>query len=284
MTSHTIVFGDARSMPEIPDSSAHLMVTSPPYWSLKEYGKNQQIGFSQGYEQYIADISSVMQEAAKKIIPGRFACLVVGTAVSDQEMKSIPSDIINVMRRLGFTFKKEIIWVKPKGVQGLWQRGTTQFLKRKPFPCHLNINIIHEYILIFQKDGPISLPELNNKNKLQETFIKAVAWSVWQLDVSKTKGHPAPFPDELAKRLILLYSFEGETILDPFLGSGTVVKVARESNRNSYGYEINMDYKRLIEKVIGLGQTEFQLGGVRPTEIHFVKRQDATTSSITVRE
>jgi len=265
-TNHTIVIADAKDMREIPNNSAHLIVTSPPYWSLKEYGKNEHIGFDQAYEEYIRDIAEVLKESARILKPGRFACLVVGTAVSDLEMKSIPSDVIAVMKEIGFTFKKEIIWVKPKGVQGLWQRGTTQFLKDKPYPCNLNLNIVHEYILIFQKEGQPEL-ELQEEEKLSEDFIKKVAWSVWQLDVSKTKGHPAPFPEELVRRLILLYSFKGETVLDPFLGSGTTTKVAREVERNSIGYEINLDYLELIKEKVGYDQkalhedeqTEFQI-------------------------
>jgi len=264
-TRHIIVITDAKDMREISNESAHLIITSPPYWSLKEYGKKQHIGFDQAYEEYIKDIAEVLEESSRILKPGRFACLVIGTAVSDIEMKSIPADIIAVMKNLGFTFKKEIIWVKPKGVQGLWQRGTTQFLKSKPFPCCLNLNIAHEYILIFQKGGQPEF-KFTEEDKLSEEFIKKVAWSVWELDVSKTKGHPAPFPEELVKRLILLYSFKGETVLDPFLGSGTTTKVACELSRNSIGYEINIEYLELIKKKIGYqkplheeGQPEFQI-------------------------
>ena len=246
-TKHTIVIGDSRNMRELEAESIHLVVTSPPYWSLKEYGKNEHIGFDQAYEQYIDDISQVLKETSRVLKPGRFACLVVGTAVSDVEMKSIPADIIRVMKELGFTFKKEILWVKPKGVQGLWQRGTTQFLKTKPYPLQLNLNIVHEYILIFQKQGTpdINLDEKRDE-RLSEDFIKKVAWSVWELDVSKIKGHPAPYPEELVRRLTMLYSFKGETVLDPFLGSGTTARVARQLFRDSMGYEINPEYLGLV--------------------------------------
>jgi site-specific DNA-methyltransferase (adenine-specific)/site-specific DNA-methyltransferase (cytosine-N4-specific) len=177
----------------------------------------------------------------------------VGTAVSDDGMESIPSDIITIMKNLGFVFKKEIIWVKPKGTQGLWQRGVTKFLKKTPYPCNFNINIMHEYILIFQKKGELKL-SFTEKDRLPEDFIKKVCWSVWEMPVSMTKGHPAPFPEELPERLIRLYTVEGETVLDPFGGTGTTMKVARDLNRNCILYEINPEYLEIIKQKVEWGK------------------------------
>lgn len=262
-TEHHIYFGNATWMPEIPSRSIQLVVTSPPYWSLKRYGKGKQIGFNQAYKAYLKDLKAVIAEIARVICKRRFVCINVGTAVSDQGMKSIPADIIDIAANYDLLFRKEIIWKKPKGVQGLWQRGTTQFLKKTPYATFLNLNILHESILIFQHCPGLKAPSpqewaeflegkglLNSEYALPEEFIKKWAWSVWELDVSKVKGHPAPFPVKLPQNLIRFYSFPGETVLDPFLGSGTTSQAAILENRNSVGYEINMNYRKLIGKVL----------------------------------
>lgn len=180
--------------------------------------------------------------------PGRFVAINVGTAVSNDEMKPINADVIKMMKDLNFTFKKDVIWTKPKGTQGLWQRGVTKFLKSEPYPGYFNLNIMHEYILIFQNEGQMRIPR---HERLSEAFIKEVSWSVWPMAVSYTKGHPAPFPDELPSRLIQLYTVEGEIVLDPFGGSGTTMKVARNLKRNSILYEINTEYIELIKQTVG---------------------------------
>ena len=129
------------------------------------------------------------------------------------------------------------------------QRGVTKFLKSEPYPCFFSLNIMHEYILIFQNEGQMRIPV--ETCKLSEDFIKKVSWSVWEMGVSYTKGHPAPFPDELPSRLIQLYTVAGETVPDPFGGSGTTMKVARNLKRNSFLYEINSEYVDLIKENVG---------------------------------
>jgi len=256
MAKQLVIIGDAKHMDDVVSDSVQLVVTSPPYWNLKVYGK-EGIGGREAYIQYINGIEQVLVEVARIIEPGRFACINVGTAVSNNGMESIPADIINAMRRLGFTFKKEIIWVKPKGTQGLWQRGVTKFLKKLPYPCYLNLNIMHEYILIFQKPGEMTL-KLTDRDRLPEDFIKKVCWSVWEMRVSMTKGHPAPFPEELPERLVRLYTAEGETVLDPFGGTGTTMKVARDLNRNCILYEINPQYLDIIKKKVEWGKQSIE--------------------------
>ena len=228
--------GDARDMRAVADGSVALIVTSPPYWDIKNYRTTQQMGLGQSYEEYLEGLAAVGQECRRVLQPGRFMCWVVGTRVSDGDMKDIPGDCVRLFESLGFRFKKEIIWVKPKGTQGLWQRGTTQFLKTKPYPCQANLNIQHETILIFQREGAFDPPACE---PLPEAFIKEVAWSVWELPVSRAKGHPAPFPPAIPERLIRLYSYAGETVLDPFAGTGTTLKVAQELGRAAVGVEIS---------------------------------------------
>jgi len=249
LTSHTLIIGDSSSMPEIDSGSIHLVVTSPPYWNLKKYGE-EGLGPNQAYAKYLYEIQRVLKEIKRVMAPGRFAAINVGTAVSNDGMKPINADVVKMMADLNFSFKKEIIWVKPKGTQGLWQRGVTKFLKSQPFPCSFSLNIMHEYILIFQNEGQIQI-DLRPKHRLSEEFIKQVSWSVWEMGVSYTKGHPAPFPDVLPERLIKLYTIEGETVLDPFGGSGTTMKAARNLERNSIIYEINQDYVEIIKNNVG---------------------------------
>ena len=258
MTNHVLIIGDSSSMPEIDSGSIHLVVTSPPYWNLKKYGE-EGLGPNQSYAKYLYEIQRVLKEIKRVMAPGRFVAINVGTAVSNDGMKPINADVVKMMEDLNFYFKKEIIWVKPKGTQGLWQRGVTKFLKSQPFPCSFSLNIMHEYILIFQNEGRIQV-NLSPEHRLPEEFIKQVSWSIWEMAVSYTKGHPAPFPDMLPERIIKLYTIEGETVLDPFGGSGTTMKVARDLERNSIIYEINPAYIGIIKNNIGWDNTTLDSG------------------------
>lgn len=235
----TLYNGDSRSMQEINNESIGFIVTSPPYWDLKNYRHRSQIGLGQNYEEYLDELKKVFRECKRVLKAGRFFALIVGTRISNGDLKHIPMDCINMLKELGFTLKKEIIWVKPKGTQGLWQRGATQFLKKKPYPGCVNINIQHEFILVFQKKGEF---EYNVNDKFSESFIKNICWSMWELKVSQQKGHPAPFPIELPLRLIKMFSNSDDVILDPFWGIGTTSLAARALGRENIGYEISEHY------------------------------------------
>ncbi len=249
LTTHTLIIGDSSSMSEIDSGSIHLIVTSPPYWNLKKYGE-EGLGPNQAYAKYLYEIQKVLKEIKRVMSPGRFVAINVGTAVSNNGMKPINADTVKMMEDLNFSFKKEIIWMKPKGTQGLWQRGVTKFLKNEPYPCSFSLNIMHEYIMIFQNEGQIQI-DLKPEHRLPEEFIKQVSWSIWEMGVSYTKGHPAPFPDTLPERIIKLYTLKGDTVLDPFGGSGTTMKVARHLERNSVIYEINPAYIEIIKDNVG---------------------------------
>ena len=179
VSAHTLIIADSKSMSEIKSESIHFVVTSPPYWNLKKYGE-EGLGLNQAYAKYLYEIQSVLKEVKRVLASGRFVAINVGTAVSNDGMKPINADVLRMMEDLNFIFKKEIIWVKPKGTQGLWQRGVTKFLKREPYPCYFSLNIMHEYILIFQNEGQMQIP----LEKLSEDFIKKVSWSVWEMGVS----------------------------------------------------------------------------------------------------
>src|SRR3990170_7020880 len=143
---------DSSNMSEVEDESVALVVTSPPYWNLKNYNHNKQIGLGQTYEEYIEKLEIIIKECYRVLEKGRYFAIVIGTRISDNGFKHIPFDLKEIFEKSGFNLKKEFIWVKPKGTQGLWQRGTTQFLKKNPFPGYININIQHEFIHLYQKN------------------------------------------------------------------------------------------------------------------------------------
>lgn len=248
-----IYCADSRQMPELADATVDLVVTSPPYWDVKDYRSEDQIGLGQSYEEYWLELSKVLRECARVLKPGHFLAIVVGTRISHGDLKHIPADLIHLMPSLGFTLRKEIIWAKPKGTQGLWQRGTTQFLKDRPYPGCLSINIQHEFVLIFSRSGDFLVQK---EHRLSDDFIKEVSWSVWELPVSQVKGHPAPFPDTIPERLIALYTHPGDIVLDPFIGSGTTAVVARRLGRRCVGYEISEQFCELSKKRV---RTETQM-------------------------
>ncbi|MDD4178553.1 MAG: site-specific DNA-methyltransferase [Candidatus Margulisbacteria bacterium] len=255
--STVIYLGDSRGMPELKDNSIDFIITSPPYWDLKNYKSNKQIGLGQSYEQYLEEIEKVFKESSRVLKAGRYFALVIGTRISDGELVHIPADCISIFRNYSMRLKKEIIWTKPKGTQGLWQRGTTQFLKSKPYPRNANYNIQHEFILIFRKENNsiISEDKFRVNHKLSEEFIKEVAWTNWTIGVSRQKNHPAAFPVELPTRLIRLYSYPGEVVLDPFMGSGTTALAANNLDRHCIGYEISKEYCEICkENIINNGK------------------------------
>ena len=234
-------------MPELAPESVDLIVTSPPYWNIKNYRSTRQIGLGQSYEEYLDQLRVVGARLCTVLRAGRFLSWVIGTHISDGELRHIPADSIRIFRDLGLLLRKELIWVKPKGTQGLWQRGTTQFLRHKPYPGQVNINIQHEFILVFQKPGDFPV---HAECRLAEAFIKSVAWSVWELPVSHVKGHPAPFPVELPARLIELLSYPGELILDPFAGTGATLIAALQRGRHAIGYDVSEDFCRLAASLL----------------------------------
>lgn len=260
-------------MTEIPPGSIHVVITSPAYWNLKDYGNDDK---SKRYEDYMAMLRSVFCEIFRVLIPGRFFCLNIGTALHDDRMMHVPSDCMKMLAEIGFILKREIIWNKPKGVQGLWQDYTTKFLKTTPYPCYLNVNVVHEFIHVYQKPGDCGV-SFTAENKLSEEFIKEVCWSVWTMPVSYQKGHPAPFPYELARRLILCYSLKNERVLDPFGGSGTTMKAARDLNRDAIIYEINKGYVDMIKSNVG-----FSLQSLEHPIRYFVKIRDDCVNGKTV--
>ena len=258
-TSHTIIIGDARNMAEVPDTSVHLVVTSPPYWQIKNYGGKQQIGFYDTYEQYIGNLNKVWTECYRALLPGCRLCVNIGDqfarAATYGRYKVIPirEEIIRFCEAIGFDYMGAIIWQKKTTMR---TTGGASVMGSFPYPRNGLIEIDYEFILLFKKLG--KAPIAVSQGAKEASALSTEDWRTyftghWNFaGVRQNNGHEAVFPDELPRRLIKMFSFAGETVLDPFLGSGTTTKVAKELQRNSIGYEINKMYLPVIKEKIGI--------------------------------
>jgi site-specific DNA-methyltransferase (adenine-specific) len=246
-------------MAHVADESVHLVVTSPPYWNLKDYGNDDAIGQSpSSYEEYLTSICEVFRECTRKLVPdGKLIVNIMPILLPGRTSKfkrrvtkTVITDLEEFMNSLGnMYFHSLYIWDKRKAVRfSSW--GSY------PYPPNLLSTYPYEWIIVFSKIGKRTKVDKITKEASVITHDEFTNWvqnSIWDFPPASAKheGHPAPFPEELPRRCIRLYSFEGDTVLDPFAGSGTTLKVARELGRNSIGYEINSDYVPLIRKKIG---------------------------------
>ncbi len=259
MTSHRIIFADARTMPELLDASIHFAVTSPPYWCLKDYAHPGQIGFEQSYDEYLAALGEVFAETFRVLHEGcRFAVNIGDQYLRASEhgryrVQPIPADLIILCRRLDFDFMGNIIWRK---VSTTNTTGGGQLMGSIYYPRDGHVTYEHEYILLFRKPGKWPQPSLEAKEQSRLTKEQRSKWfrGIWDdIAPERQRSHVAMFPVELPRRLIKMYSFFGETVLDPFLGSGTTSLAAALEGRDSVGYELNADFAPLIsDKVLPL--------------------------------
>jgi site-specific DNA-methyltransferase (adenine-specific) len=253
-------------MPELGDESVHLVVTSPPYWCIKDYAHPAQIGYEQDYEEYIADLESVIEECHRVLCAGCRAAINIG----DQYLRAsehgryrvqpIPADIIRVGRQIGFDFMGNIIWEK---ISTTNTTGGGSWMGSVYYPKDGHVTYEHEYIILFRKRGDWPRPSEEQKEKSRLTRQQRSEWfrGIWRLPPERQEGHVAQFPVELPRRLIKMYSFHGETVLDPFVGSGTTSLAADMEGRNSVGYEINPQFVDLIrEKMEAEGVFASQAG------------------------
>ncbi len=253
MVEHKIINGDCRFMAEVKDKSVHLIVTSPPYWQIKDYGTTNQIGYNETYEEYINNLNIVWDECYRVLHDGCRLCINIGDQFARAKeygrYKVIPirEEIIKFCEIIGFDYMGAIMWKKitnTKSSGGGVQMGSY------PFPRNGIVKIDYEFILIFKKLGKAPKPTQEQKELSKMT---AEEWNTyfaghWNFPGVRQKGHSAMFPEELPKRLIKMFSFVGETVLDPFGGSGTTALAAKNNNRNSIIYEINGDYIDIIKE------------------------------------
>lgn len=228
----------SEKMDELPDNSIHLMLTSPPYNVSKEYDNNLSL------KEYLELLNTIWRETYRVLVPGGRACINIAN-LGRKPYIPLHSYIIEAMQKNGYLMRGEIIWNKassasPSTAWGSWLSAANPVLRD-----------IHEYILIFSKDT------FSRKKKDKENTIKKeefLEWtkSIWTFSAVSARqiGHPAPFPEELPHRLIQLYSFKGDVVLDPFVGSGTTCLSAIKDKRNYVGYDIEPEYVKLAEKRI----------------------------------
>jgi site-specific DNA-methyltransferase (adenine-specific) len=227
-------------MYELHDNSVDMIVTSPPYWNSISYDRyiednNQNYKTRKGisYENYLRLLHRCLSECYRVLRNGRYCCIVINSIVYQARNYPIPFDLVNIMKRIGFDLSQEIIWNKCLNYKN----------KDKPeYPGQYYPNFRFEYILIFQKPGTFRSSFIDEEDKIPDHFFfpKDVMNNVWNILPVKYDciNHPCPFPEEIPYRLIQLYSFKGDIVLDPFMGSGTTALVAKTLERKFIGYEV----------------------------------------------
>jgi len=262
-------------MTELADNSVHLAITSPPYWQLKDYGTDNQIGFHDSYENYINNLNLVWKECYRTLHNGCRLCVNIGDqfarAVYYGRYKVIPirEEIIKFCENIGFDYMGAIIWQK---VTTSNTTGGGVQMGSYPYPRNGILKLDYEFILVFKKLGEAPKP---TKEQKELSKMTAEEWNTyfaghWNFAGARQNNHIAMFPEELPKRLIKMFSFFGETILDPFAGSGTTAMAAKNLDRNSVGYEINSEFIPFIKDKLEVRQQD-----LKEATYEFLKQQPA---------
>jgi modification methylase len=259
-------------MVELQNNSVHLAITSPPYWQLKDYGTENQIGFHDSYENYINNLNLVWKECYRTLHNGCRLCVNIGDqfarAVYYGRYKVIPirEEIIKFCESIGFDYMGAIIWQK---VTTSNTTGGGVQMGSYPYPRNGILKLDYEFILIFKKLGDAPKP---TKEQKELSKMTAEEWNTnfaghWNFAGARQNNHIAMFPEELPSRLIKMFSFIGETVLDPFAGSGTTLLAAKNLERSSVGYEINPEFIPFVKEKLQVTQKD--LSG---TTYEFIKQ------------
>lgn len=252
ITKHRIIQGDARDLSFIGDSSIHLILTSPPYWNLKRYNENKdQLGHIDDYDEFLKQLSIVWKHCFRILVPGGRMVVVTGDVCVSRRnfgrhvVFPLHSDIAVSCREIGFDNLNPIIWHKIANIKYEVENGS-KFLG-KPYEPNAIIKNDIEFILMQRKPGGYRKPTLQQRksSKIHKDDFNKWFQQFWALSGASNKRHPAPFPLELAYRLIRMFSFEGDIVLDPFCGTGTTLLAAIKARRNSIGVEIDNQYCKL---------------------------------------
>jgi site-specific DNA-methyltransferase (adenine-specific) len=252
-----LVHGDARDLSFLPDESVHLVVTSPPYWNLKRYVENpDQLGHVQDYEAFLAELAKVWRHTFRVLVPGgRLVCVVGDVCVARKRFGRhlvfpLHADICVLCRRLGFDNLNPIIWHKISNA--VFEANRTSKFLGKPYEPNAIIKNDMEFILMQRKPGGYRKPTNGQRDESRLSKKAFDEWfqQIWNITGASTKHHPAPFPLEIALRLVRMFSFTGDTVLDPFCGSGTTMVAALKSGRNSIGVEIEPEYCRMAARYL----------------------------------
>jgi site-specific DNA-methyltransferase (adenine-specific) len=292
-TTHQVHLGDARDLSWVRDASVHLVVTSPPYWTLKEYapGNKAQMGHFEEYEHFLAELDRVWRECRRVLVGGGRICCVVGDVCIPRKkggrhyLVPLHSDIQVRARKLGLDCLQPILWHKIANGATEAEGNGAGFYGKPYQPGGIIKNDV-EYILFLRKGGEYrSVPTLQKAlSMLTRDEMKTWQRSIWSdlRGASTRDGHPAPYPIELAERLIRLFSFAGDTILDPFAGTGSTSQAAIMSGRNSISNEIEPVYVEIARQRISKTARQHRDVGATKAEVIFVG--DARTARIPAAE
>ena len=281
MVSMKVVFGSSEDMCELRDGSIALVVTSPPYYNAPFDFPN----LFKSYDDFLSLLGRVGRELLRVLQPGRVAVFVTQDVRIDGRLYPIVADLINVMvHEVGFEYQEKIIWRKPEGYIRISRRSGVVI--QHPYPMYYYPDNIYEEIVVFKKPGEFdraSVPEqVRERSRIDVNRFQGEKWylSVWDiknvLPHEKWSKYTAAFPEELVERLIRLYSYWGETVLDPFLGTGTTCAVARRLGRNCIGYEIDLELRGAIEERLGVREESITKAlGVDGDNMEIIVRDDA---------
>jgi len=254
-TNQRLINGDARDLTFLNDESIPLVVTSPPYWNLKKYNENpDQLGHINDYESFLAELEKVWRETFRVLVPGgRVVCVVGDVCVSRRRFGRhlvfpLHADICVLCRKIGFDNLNPIIWYKIANASFEIENGS-KFLG-KPYEPNAIIKNDMEFILMQRKPGGYRKPtdEQRKLSKIDKKDFGTWFQQIWNITGASTRNHPAPFPLELASRLVRMFSFYGDTILDPFCGTGTTMVASLRYGRNSIGIDIDPEYCRMAAR------------------------------------
>lgn len=255
ITTHRLIQGDARQVPFIKDESVHLVVTSPPYWTLKRYNENpNQLGHVADYETFLSELAKVWKEMHRILVSGgRLVCVVGDVCLSRRNFGRhvvfpLHSDIAVICRKIGFDNLNPIIWHKIANANYEINNGS-KFLG-KPYEPNAIIKNDIEFILMQRKPGGYRQPTVRQRKLSRISKEEYNKWfqQFWNISGASTKHHPAPFPIELAYRLVRMFSFSGDTVVDPFCGTATTMVAAMKAGRHSIGIEIDPEYCKMAEE------------------------------------
>jgi modification methylase len=262
-TQHRIYFKDSQKMIEVNDKSVHLVLTSPPYWNIKDYGHPDQIGYRDELEEYFKKLGNVWSECVRVLAPGCRLCINIGDQyirannAENKPYQIIPLHAFLVNRIMqdfmdNVVYLGSIIWNK---IPTTKTSGGASVMGSYGRPRNGYVSYNYEYIAIFKKkikDGesePKPRPEIKQRSSIDLKSWRELFNGIWIFNGARQVDHVAVFPDELPRRLIQMFTYEEDTVLDPFLGSGTTTKVALELGRNSIGYEIGFKSSKVDNTV-----------------------------------
>ncbi len=256
-TTHRLINGDARDLAFLPDESVHLAITSPPYWNLKRYNENpDQLGHIDDYEAFLIELKTVWENVFRVLVPGgRLVCVVGDVCVSRRKFGRhlvfpLHADICVMCRKIGFDNLNPIIWHKIANASYEISNGS-KFLG-KPYEPNAIIKNDMEFILMQRKPGGYRKPteQQREESRIEKKDFDCWFQQIWNIPGASLKNHPAPYPMELATRIVQMFSFTGDTVLDPFCGSGTSMVAALKWGRNSVGIEIDPEYCRMAARYL----------------------------------